>query len=134
MSFINSGARSAKTALASATSANGTARNGTAVVTSLVHPGSLVADVSVTIVTGSVVCTVSHEVSLDNSTFTPLAGLPNNAANVTITATATKVIPVPEVVATYPYYRTVMTLSGAATAAGDLTSCTNRWLRFGELE
>jgi hypothetical protein len=134
MSFINEGARLSLAALASATSANGTARNGTAINTNGVHPGSLVADVSVTIVTGSVVCTVKHEVSNDNSTFTELAGLANNAANTTFAATATKVIPVPEQAMTYKFVRTVMTLSGASTAAGDLTVCTNRWMRFGELE
>jgi hypothetical protein len=134
MAFVNPGARMPQTALASATSANGTARNGAAVNMNVVHPGSLVAHCSVTIVTGSVVCTVKHEVSLDGTTYVELAGLPNNAANVTITATATKVIPVPETASAYPFYRTVMTLSGATTAAGDLTACTNYWLRFNELE
>jgi hypothetical protein len=134
MAFINEGARMPLTALASATSANGTARNGTAVSTNGVHPGSLVADVSVTIVTGSVVCTVKHEVSSDNATFTEIAPTPANTANTTFTATATKVIPVPEQVMSFKFYRTVMTLSGASTAAGDLTACTNRWMRFGELE
>jgi hypothetical protein len=135
MAFINQGARRAQTALSSATSANGTARNGAAVSMALVHPGTLVADCSVTIVTGSVVCTVKHEVSLDGSTYFELAGLPNNAANVTITATvANKAIPVPEAASAYPFYRTVMTLSGAATAGGDLTACTNRYLSFNDLE
>jgi hypothetical protein len=134
MPFINPGARRPQTALASATSADGTARNGAAVNMNTVHPGTLVAEVSVTIVTGSVVATVSHQVSTDGSTYTNLAGLPNNAANVTITATATKVVPVPEAASAYPFYRTVMTLSGATTAAGDLTACTNRWLAFNDLE
>jgi hypothetical protein len=134
MAFINAGSRMAQTALASLTSPNGTARNGTAVNTNVVHPGTLVAHCVVTIVTGSVVCTIKHEVSLDNSTFVELAGLPNNAANVTVTATATKVIPVPPEACAFPFYRTVMTLSGATTAAGDLTACTNRWLAFNDLE
>lgn len=134
MAFINAGSRMSQTALASATSANGTARNGTAVSMNMVHPGLLVAECTITIVTGSVVCTVKHEVSTDNSTFIELSALPNNAANVTFTATATETIPVPLAASAYPYYRTVMTLSGAATAAGDLTACTNRWLRFNELE
>ena len=46
-----------RVALASATSDNGTARNGAAVNSFEVAAGVLVADLSVTIVTGSVVCT-----------------------------------------------------------------------------
>lgn len=132
MSFRNTnGARRSLAALASATSANGTARNGTAVATNQVTQGTLIADVTVTIVTGSVVATVKHQVSEDNSTFTDLVGQ-TNVAQTTITATASVTYTVPQEAIQKPYYRTVITLSGAATAAGDLTVVTNRWLAFEE--
>lgn len=133
MAFINEGARSSVTALASATSAQNADRNGAALNTNQVHPGSLFVDLSVTIVTGSVVCTLRHQTSEDGSTWIDHA-VENNAANVTITATATRRIPAPPGVSTARFYRCVATLSGAATAGGDLTAATYRFLRFGELE
>lgn len=133
MGFINEGARRSYTALASATSANGTARNGTSIATNSIYPGSLVNEVAITIVTGSVVATVKHQVSMDNSTFYDLT-VPNNPANVTTTATATIAVSAPEGVMSYKYYRPVVTLSGAATAGGDLTAITTRYMSYGDLD
>jgi hypothetical protein len=133
MAFINPGAKRALASLASATSAQDTARNGTAQTTNSIQPGSLIAKVAVTIVTGSVVATFKWQVSDDNSTFYDLK-LPNNAAEVTITATATKAIPAPDGVCSWTYVRPVITLSGASTAAGDLTAVDMKWLSFNDLE
>jgi hypothetical protein len=116
--------------LASATSADGTPRNGTAIATVSVHPGTLMMECSATIVTGSVVATFDVQGSMDNTTFVPIR-LPNNAALVTITATATRALPLPEAASVYPFLRAVATLSGAATAAGDLTAATFRYLKHG---
>lgn len=119
-------------ALASATSANGTARNGAPLPLNQFQPGILAAHCGVTIVTGSVVCTCKWQVSIDGTTFVDLKDQ-NNAASVTITATDTRAISCPLSAFAYPYARLVMTLSGAATAAGDLTVADYRGMRFGLL-
>lgn len=125
MGTINLGALRQVTALASATSANGTARNGASLPLNLVHPGSLSLQVTVTIVTGSVVATVRHYVSMDNSTFYEMRD-EMGTAPVTITATDTRAFPVPMAVLGWKFYRCSATLSGAATAAGDLTAVVMR--------
>lgn len=125
--------RTSKVGLASATSANGTARNGASLAMSDVHPGTLSAQCTVTIVTGSVVCTWKPQVSMDATTWYDLKTL-NNAAAVTSTADATLAIHIPgESVAAWMYFRMVATLSGAATAAGDLTAVTYRFVPQGQL-
>lgn len=134
MGFLNQGARSNETALASATSADGVARNGATITMQKVALGTPVAaHCVVTIVTGSVVCTVKWQYSLDGSTFYDLRDA-NNTAQTTITATATRGIQAPAALSNFPYGRVVMTLSGASTAAGDLTAATYYYLRFGETE
>ena len=115
------------TALASATSANGTARNGATIQTGAYAPGSLSMYVGVTIVTGSVVATAKVQVSDDNSTFYDLKPM-NNAAAVTVTATGSIVIAIDSSAHGWKFARGVVTLSGAATAAGDLTEATYRGL------
>lgn len=127
MGQINQGAMRRTVGLASATSANGTARNGAALPMNYVHPGTLVAQVSVTIVTGSVVATIKHQVSHDNSTWYDLHNA-ENVAYVTITATGAVALAVPLAASSFKYYRAVATLSGAATAAGDLTAVDYRSL------
>jgi hypothetical protein len=107
-------------ALASLTSADGVARNGATLITNSIKDGTLSAFVTATIVTGSVVATIKWQVSADNSTFYDVRDL-NNTAPTTITATASRVIPAPAVAMGWEYARVVVTLSGAATAAGDLT-------------
>lgn len=134
MGFLNQGARANETALASATSANGTARNGATLTMQKVALGTpLAAHCTITIVTGSVVCTVKWQYSFDNSTFYDLKDM-NNAAQTTVTATTTLGIQAPSGLSNFPYGRVVMTLSGAATAAGDLTQASYYYLRFGETE
>lgn len=120
-------------ALASATSANGTKRNGAAFMSSQVSPHGVSAFVQTTIVTGSVVNTVTWEVSNDNSTFYPLKQA-QNPAEVTITATeAGRVICCPREVMTWKFFRVCCTLSGAATAGGDLTAATYHFIAEGSL-
>jgi hypothetical protein len=118
--------------LASATSANGTKRNGASLLTTNIAVGTLAVDVSTTIVTGSVVNTITFEVSHDDATWLPLRGLENTAPT-TITTTAERSIVVPSAVFAYKHVRVCCTLSGAATAAGDLTAATYRFVRDGHV-
>ena len=120
--------------LASATSANGTARNGATLSLEMCDVGTLSCQCSVTIVTGSVVCTWKPQVSWDGTNWFDLKTL-NNAAAVTSTADATLNIAIPqEAVAGWNFFRMVATLSGAATAAGDLTAVTYRYVQPGGLQ
>jgi hypothetical protein len=116
-------------ALASATSANGTARNGAMIPTNGIQPGCLVANCTITIVTGSVVCTMKWQGSNDNSTWVDLADS-FNPANVTVTATNTRAVNAPDAAWAFEYIRFVMTLSGAATAGGDLTAANYQYRAF----
>lgn len=115
--------------LASATSAENTARDGASLIVGLVEPGSLSVQVTLTIVTGSVVGTFTPQVSMDGTTWYTLK-LPNNAALVTSAATATLCLSMPDV-SGWKFFRCQATLSGAATAAGDLTALIYRYVRYG---
>lgn len=121
-------------ALAEETSANGAARNGAAFVSFNAAAGALVADLAVTIVTGSVVCTSKWQGSADGGTTWVDIKPMNNAASVTTTATATLALECPYAAWAFSQLRIVMTLSGAATAAGDLTAATYRWVPAGKLQ
>jgi hypothetical protein len=118
-----------QTGLASATSANGAARNGTAISLATTAAGSLSIAASATIVTGSVVATFKPQVSLDNSTWYDVK-LSNNAANVTLAATGDLALQLMDL-SGWKFFRVVATLSGAATAAGDLTSVSYVYRKFG---
>lgn len=118
--------------LASATSANGTARNGAGIDSGNMVPGSLSFYCSTTIVTGSVVATWKVQVSDDNVTFYDLKLL-NNPAAVTVTATGDIVLVVPHSAHAWKWVRIQGTLSGAATAAGDLTLSNYRSLALSTL-
>lgn len=128
--------RSSQVGLASATSANGTARDGAALTTELVHPGMLSAYCSGSIDTSSVIATYKIQVSVDGTTYVDLK-MPNNAANVATAAGTGStvahvfVLEVPLCVHAYPYFRVVATLSGASTAAADVTSVTYRYIQPG---
>lgn len=122
-----------RVALASATSANGTARNGAALNTFEIAAGVLVADLSVTIVTGSVVCTAKWQGSADGGTTWVDIKPMNNAASVTVTATSTLALECPLSAWAFQQVRLVTTLSGAATASGDLTEATYRYVPAGKL-
>lgn len=115
------------TSLASATSANGTARNGATVNTGSAAPGSISFRCKATIVTGSVVATFKVQVSDDDSAYIDFKPM-NNAANVNLSASGEVVLAVDSSAHSWKHVRIVATLSGAATAAGDLTEASVKFL------
>ena len=134
MAFRNTlGAARTAVALASATSAQDADRNGAALPTNTVEAGSLAVHLAVTISTGSVVATLRHQVADDTTNWYDLRGQ-NNPASVTITATKTVKIDVPQSFIRYRFYRCVATLSGASTGSSDLTLANYEFLQFGEME
>lgn len=114
-------------ALASLTSANGAARNGASIQTGLYAPGTISVRCRATIVTGSVVATFRVQVSADDSTYIDLKPM-NNPANVSLSATGEVVLAVDSAAHGWRFVRVVAVLSGAATAAGDLTEAGYRAL------
>lgn len=121
--------QTAQVGLASATSANGVARNGTSISIATVAAGSLSVAAQATIVTSSVVATFKPQVSLDNSTWFDVR-LSNSAALVTVTASASLALQLADL-SGWKFFRVVATLSGAATAAGDLTQVDYVYRKFG---
>jgi hypothetical protein len=119
-------------ALASATSANGTARNGATFNSDIGHPGTLILDCSATIVTGSVVAAFKLQGSIDGTTWVDIKNL-ENVATVTLSATGTVALLVPTAAYSFQQLRAVATLSGASTAAGDITVITYRYVPRGRL-
>lgn len=115
--------------LASATSANGTEREGATLALGFVARNTLSIECIVTIVSGSVVCTIVPQVSMDGTNWRDLK-TSNNAAPVTVAATAALALQVTGT-SGWRFFRTKMTLSGAATAAGDLTAATYRYEKYG---
>lgn len=129
--------RTSLAALASATSTNGTDRNGTSLSLELADVRTLSVQAQANITTSLVVATFKLQVSMDNSTFFDLK-LPNNAANVaTAAGTGSEVVTrvalpaLGEALGGWMYFRCVATLSGAATAAADLTAVTYRYVQPG---
>lgn len=120
-----------ETALASATSADGVARTGATIPTNGIRPGSLCVECTATIVTGSVVATFKQQVSQDGTTWIDLKES-NNPAHVTLAATGSVALSVPPGAHGWEYFRVTATLSGAATAAGDLTVCKYRYRPYGQ--
>jgi len=120
-------------ALPSLTSGNGTARNGAAFVTFNAAAGTLIADLAITIVTGSVVCTSKWQGSADGGTTWVDIKPMSNVSSVTTTATATLALDLVPSAWAFQQVRVVMTLSGATTAGGDLTAATYRWVPAGKL-
>lgn len=122
--------------LASATSANGTARNGTAFATNLIHPGCVLMECVGTITTASVVATYKLQASVDNTNWVDVKSI-NNAAAVTIAGGGGSplahavALEVPSGVMAYQYLRGVATLSGASTDPADLTSVKFRYVQPG---
>ena len=121
--------RTSQVGLASATSANGTARNGTALPLELVAAGSLSVACVATIVTTSVVATFKPQVSNDNSTWYDVR-LSHSAALVTVSASASLALQMADL-SGWKFFRMVATLSGATTAAGDLTQVDYVARKFG---
>jgi hypothetical protein len=130
--------RDSVVALASATSANGTARNGTTLTVERIQPGTLMVECVGNVKTSSVVATYKVQVSQDNTTWVDLK-LPNNASNVATDAgTGSDVahsfsLTVPLGIHAYLYVRGVATLSGASTAAADVTAVTYYFIQPGGL-
>ena len=121
--------QTAQVGLASATSANGVARNGTSISIATVAAGSLSVAAQATIVTSSVVATFKPQVSLDNTNWYDVR-LSNSAALVTVTASASLALQLADL-SGWKFFRVVATLSGAATAAGDLTQVDYVYRKFG---
>ena len=121
--------QTAQVGLASATSANGVARNGTSISIATVAAGSLSIAAQATIVTSSVVATFKPQVSLDNTNWYDVR-LSNSAALVTVTASASLALQLADL-SGWKFFRMTATLSGAVTAAGDLTKVDYVYRKFG---
>jgi hypothetical protein len=125
-------------ALASATSANGTAREGVAFTTEFAAPGCIAAVCSADVKTSSVLATFKLQV-LVGSTWIDLSG--GTASPITFatasgtgsTVTTTKVLTFDIAAHAFVQCRVVATLSGAATGAEDLTSATMYYVPAGKL-
>lgn len=125
-------------ALAEATSANGTARDGASLtVDKPGNTGLLVACVA-KITTASVVATFKAQVSDDGTVWYDLKSI-NNASNVaTAPGTGTEVITrvalcIDPAIFGMKMFRVVATLSGATTASADVTSAVYRFVNPGGL-
>lgn len=125
--------------LSSATSANGTARNGTAFTTEWASPGTIAVLCSADVKTSSVVATFKLQVSVDGTTFVDLSGGTSSpitfatSAGTGSTVTTTKVLTFDIAAHAFVQCRVVATLSGAATGAEDLTSATLYYVPAGKL-
>lgn len=125
--------------LSSATSANGTARGGTAFITEYAAPGTIAVVCTATVKTSSVLATFKLQVSVDGSTWLDLSGgtsSPITFATATGTGTevtTTKVLTFDIAAHAFLQCRVVATLSGAATAAEDVTSATLYYVPAGKL-
>lgn len=119
--------------------AAGTAANGTAVALRNVEPGTLSAYFDVSATTNTATITGKFQVSNDNSTFIDVAPM-NNAANVALTTgtgsavTGDKVLPVPQEVWGWKYFRGVCVLGGTTGAATETYAVTYRWLHRNPFE
>lgn len=124
-----------KLGLTSATSANGVARPGAALSLQQALPGSVSAICIGNTKTSSVVATYKWQVSYNGTTYYDYRSV-NNAAQVSTDAGTGSDVPysfvldAPPGVCGYPFARVVATLSGAATAAADVTAVTYRYVTF----
>ena len=118
--------------LASATSPNGTVRGGTAIMSDTYQVGCLAFDCGTTIVSAAVVATFRVQGSVDGTTWVNFADLAN-LTPVTLAATGTVALLVPKAAYAFQQIRVTATLSGAATAGGDLTIVTARYVPRGKL-
>ena len=126
-------------ALASATSVNGTARYGTALVTEFATPGTIAVVCSADVKTSSVLATFKLQVSVDGTTFVDLSG--GTASPITFatsagtgtTVTTTKVLTFDIAAHAFVQCRVVATLSGAATNPEDTTAATMYYVPAGKL-
>lgn len=121
--------------LASATSSNGTARNGATLPTYQIEPGTLCIKCYANVKTASVLATFKVQVSDDNSTWYELIDGGTPVSEATATGTGSDVatyfaIYVPDV-SGFRSVRAVATLSGAATAAADVTKVDYKFRVYG---
>lgn len=123
--------------LASLTSLNGVARNGTALPTNLIHPGTVMMECTGSITTASVVATYKAQVSYNGgSTWYDVKSV-NNAAAVTVAGGGGSplahavTLEIPSGVMAYGLLRGVATLSGAVTDPADVTAITFRYVQPG---
>jgi len=114
------------------TSLNGTKRTGVALQSDVYQIGTLILDCACAIVTGSVVATFGVEGSVDGTTFVAIKDI-SNVASVTLTATGTVALAVPQAAYSFQQVRAVATLSGATTVIGDTTTVTSRYVPRGKL-
>lgn len=124
------------TALASATSANGTARNGAVLAMSGVKPASLAIECTCSITTASVLATFLVQASSDQSTwydvYAPAAVSVASPTGTGSPVTTTRTISIPAgPLSAYAYVRVKATLSGASTAGADVSSAIYRFRRYG---
>jgi hypothetical protein len=110
---------------------NGTKRTGVALNSDVYQIGTLILDCAATLPTTSVVATFGVEGSVDGVTFVAIKDIAN-AASVTLTATGTVALAVPQAAYSFQQVRAVATLSGA-TVVGDTTIVTSRYVPRGKL-
>jgi len=118
-------------ALASATSTNGTARNGANLATEFAVPGTIAVVCSASITTSSVLATFKLQLSFDaGTTWVDFSGPVASdytfatAAGTGSPVTTTKTLIFPSAATSAILCRVVATLSGASTAGADVTSAT----------
>lgn len=122
--------------LASATSANGTARNGAILALAGVKPGSLLFEVQSSITTASVLATFIVQASMDGTNwfdvYCPAVVSVATPAGTGSPVTTRRVISLPvEALSSFAFVRAVATLSGAATAGADVSNINYRFRRYG---
>jgi hypothetical protein len=93
--------------------------------------GTLILDCACVLPTTSVVATFGVEGSVDGTTFVAIKDIAN-AASVSLTATGTVALAVPQAAYSFQQVRAVATLSGA-TVVGDTTTVTSRYVPRGKL-
>jgi hypothetical protein len=113
------------------TSLNGTKRTGVALQSDVYQIGTLILDCACVLPTTSVVATFGVEGSVDGTTFVAIKDI-SNVASVTLTATGTVALAVPQAAYSFQQIRAVATLSGA-TVVGDTTTVTSRYVPRGKL-
>lgn len=126
-------------ALALATSANGTAREGAALNTEPTSAGTISVFCSAAITTASVLATFKLQVSDDGTNWYDLSGGTSStitfatAAGTGTEVVTSKVLTFDVAVISWVQCRVVATLSGAATAAADKTTATYHYVSRGKL-
>lgn len=120
--------------LASATSANGTARNGAALVTGWFDPGACHFLCTSAITTSSVAATFKLQGTFDGTVYYDITGATWTSAGGTGAAVTTRQsLTVPSSAQAFKYVRCVATLAGAATNSADVTAVTACYNPFGRL-